>query len=144
MTREGAYLETLPAEVLPDALDDEQLGESLAEHRRVHRRVAQHLRKLHAEDAQLQMKAAEHNTAETLRIVGSFPNEAAAPAKRAVKPVAEDSALVAGMRDGEIEVGNRIATVRRAQATAEDHFDAPRRETRPVAVTDEAWDPFDV
>lgn len=145
MTREGAYLETLPAEVLPDALNEEEMTESLAEHRRVHRRVAKHLRKLHAEDSQLQLKAAEHNTAETLRIVGSFPNAAAAPPKRATKPAAEESPLVTAMRDGGEEVGRGIARVKRSRAIADAHFDrevAPQRSTEPAHA--KTYDPFDL
>ncbi len=144
LTREGAYLETLPAEVMPDALNDEQLKEALSEHRRVHARAAHHLRELHRGDSELALQVAKHNTEQIgQRIVGAFPNEAAAPEKRAARREAPISDLVAATERGGLEATEQIARVKRSHAVAAEHFEEarPRREMAPAAEVE--WDPFD-
>lgn len=146
MTERGEYIETLPAEVQPDALDSESLASELAKHRRAHHRLADHLRTLHAEDSQTELDNARANTAAVQRVVSILPVELPDQGE------AEPSRAAAAVERGGVSAANRIARVKSAKRRADEFFDqggrgdfdpapAPSRSVRPAVVTT-LHDPF--
>lgn len=75
----GRYLESLPERGNPDVLDNDAQAIELANNKRVIKRAAEHLQRLHGKDTAEALQNMRDNSAEMLRVVQTLPAENPTP-----------------------------------------------------------------
>lgn len=123
MDMDGRYLESLPLREMPGFLDQEALERELAAQKRVIRRAADHLQRLHGEESREILEAARANSTAMQRAVTLLDAPPGNPdAKRAPSPIGQR--LLQMKRQTEEAKSRHASAVQLGRAIAADRVQA--------------------